>query len=236
MFTSNRITIQTSSLVYAIRWATRQAPTPEFGFQSPCPLPKAVATRGFAHLSRVPLSRWFSVRSSGGFILLLATPPLSLRLPDMRTENHAPNSSLTFGGPCSAVSLWACRHPPSHGSPLLTARHTSEPRDPRAPFRSPPRRESGDFRFGHASPSSEADLRNRRTHDAPDSSLSLRLKARRSASSPIRSGDDARGRCARSARLGLRKGATAPRQDFPAERRDIATPRPFTMAAADCDL
>jgi hypothetical protein len=50
-------------------------------------------------------------------------------------------------------------------------------------------------------------------------------KPLRSAYSPICSGYDARSRSARTARLGLRKWATAPLRAFQAGRQDIAAPR-----------
>ena len=88
---------------------------------------------------------------------------------------------------------------------------------------SPPRPESGGFCSGSA-PRFPSAPQNRRTHAAPDSSLSLSLKASPFRLLAHRSGYDARSCSARTARLGLRKWATAPLRAFQAERQDIATP------------
>jgi len=69
--------------------------------------------------------------------------------------------------------------------------------------------------------------RNRRTQAAPNSSLSLRGKPRRCASSPGCSGYDARSCCARSARLDLRHRANAPRRFFPLRDKRARPRDPF---------
>jgi hypothetical protein len=101
------------------------------------------------------------------------------------------------------------------------------------------RPESGRFRSGSARPLPQLPLRETAALRPPRIRACLSAsKALRSASSPICSCYDARSRCARSARLGLRKWSNAPLRAFHAERRGNATPRPASHGpvARDSEL
>ena len=97
-------------------------------FHSPFMRPNAFSPAGFPSADRC------------GFILLSASPTLSLRLPDMRTENHAPKISLT-------VQRWALRPCPFTAPAFLPTPSLPLSRRPARTVRNPFAVQSGQTRF-----------------------------------------------------------------------------------------